>query len=98
MGNARGGRGAVGTAWVWAGHGRAGAGAQERCNLSPFTDPVHLSIHVSSQDACIGGEPDADAARRFRIGGSYKKKKHKKIESAPKLSEKRYTMILWERK
>ena len=73
-------RGAVGMAWVWAGLGRAGQGlkrragakAQERCNVGPFTDPVHSSMQ--SHDARIGGDPDTDAARRFRIGGSYKEK------------------------
>lgn len=34
-------------AWVWVGLGRAGAEAQERCNVGPFTDPVHSSMHVS---------------------------------------------------
>ena len=47
MGNAGMNGGAVGMAWVWAGLGRAGAEAQERCNLGPFTDPVHSSMYVS---------------------------------------------------
>jgi len=51
-------KGMNGGLWVWpgfgrgwAGQGRAGAKAQERCNVGPFTGPVHSSMHVLTTHA-----------------------------------------------
>ena len=46
QGDERGGCG-YGLGLGGAGQGWAGAEAQERCNLGPFTDPVHSSMYVS---------------------------------------------------
>jgi len=80
-------------AWDWAGLGRAGQGLKRRSGATLVRSPIPCTRQCTSHDARIGGDPDTDVARRFRIGGSYKEK-NKKVESAPKLSKRRDTINL----
>ena len=62
----------LGPGWL----GRAGQGLKlkRRNGATMLRSPFPCTRQCMSHDARIGGDPDTEPARRFRIGGSYKRK------------------------